>query len=162
MKYDAKTDTYICSNNKKLTKTGIRKSKSATGYISEKTCYACEDCKGCSLKSKCIKGNNSKLPLEERNKHLEVSILFQQKREKSLELIQTEKGKLLRVNRSIQSEGAFGAIKADMEFRRFLCRGTQNVLAESILLGLAHNVNKLHNKIQSGRCGHHLHSLKTA
>jgi hypothetical protein len=71
----------------------------------------------------------------------------------TLKWIHTEEGKLLRMNRSIQVEGAFGKIKADIEFRRFLCRGTQNVLAESILLGIAHNVNKLHNKIQSGRCG---------
>lgn len=162
MYYDAETDIYICKNNKKLTKTGVKKSKSATGYISEKTCYACEDCKDCPLKAKCIKGNNSKLPLEERSKHFEMSKLFQQKREESLERIKTEEGKLLRMNRSIQAEGAFGEIKADMEFRRFLCRGTKNILAEMILLGLAHNVNKLHNKVQCGRCGSYLHSLKTA
>ena len=111
---------------------------------------------------KCIKGNNSKLPLEERSKHFEVSKLFQQKREEARKRIQTQEGKLLRMNRSIQSEGAFGEVKEDMDFRRFLCRGKKNVLAESILLGLAHNVNKLHNKIQNGRCGSYLHPLKTA
>jgi hypothetical protein len=47
-------------------------------------------------------------------------------------------------------------------YRRFLCRGKQNVLSESILLGLAHNVNKLHNKVQGGRCGSYLHPLKIA
>lgn len=89
--------------------------------------------------------------------------LFQQKREESLERIKTEEGKLLRMSRSIQAEGAFGEIKADMEFRRFLCRGAKNILAEMTLWGLAHNVNKLHNKVQSGRCGFsYLHSLKTA
>lgn len=66
------------------------------------------------------------------------------------------------MNRSIQSEGAFGKVKADMDFRRFICRGQQNVLAESILLGLAHNINKLHNKIQVDRCKSYLHALKTA
>ena len=69
---------------------------------------------------------------------------------------------MLRMNRSIQAEGAFAEVKANMDFRRFLCRGKQNILAESILLGLAHNVNRLHNKIQNGRCGSHLHPLKTA
>jgi hypothetical protein len=52
------------------------------------------------------------------------------------------------MNRSIQVKGSFGELKQDMGFRRFLCRGKQNVLAESILLAMAHNVNKLHNKIQ--------------
>ena len=63
------------------------------------------------------------------------------------------------MNRSIQVEGSFADLKQDMEFRRFLCKGTQNVLSESILLALAHNINKLHNKIQSGRTGKHLFEL---
>lgn len=162
MLYDAESDTYLCSNQKKIIKTGTRKVKSKTGYISEKTCYACEECNGCPLKAKCIKGNNSKLPLEERSKHFEVSKIFQQKREETQKRITMEEGKILRMNRSIQSEGAFGEVKENMDFRRFLCRGKQKVLAESILLGLAHNVNKLHNKIQGGRCGSYLHPLKIA
>jgi transposase len=162
MVYDEASDSYLCSNNKRLVKTGTRKSKSKTGYISEKTCYACEDCSGCTLKSKCIRGNQSKLPLEARTKHFEVSKTFQQKCEEAQTNITSAEGKLLRMNRSIQAEGAFGEIKADMDFRRFLCRGTQNILAESILLGLAHNVNKLHNKIQGDRCKSHLHALKAA
>lgn len=160
MAYDEANDCYICSNNKRIVKTGIRKSKSKTNYISEKTCYACEDCSECSLKSKCIKGNNSKLALEERTKHFEVSKLFQRKREEAHARMITDEGKLLRMNRSIQAEGSFGDIKADMAFRRFLCRGSQNILAETILLGLAHNVNKLHNKIQGDRCASYLHELK--
>ena len=64
------------------------------------------------------------------------------------------------MNRSIQAEGSFGELKQDMGFRRFLCRGRQNVLAESILLAIARNLNKLHNKIQSGRTGSHLFTLK--
>ena len=43
-----------------------------------------------------------------------------------------------------------------------MCRSQNNVLAESILLAMAHNVNKLHNKIQSNRTGKHLFELKEA
>ncbi len=161
MSYDKENDFYICSSGKKLVATGIKFSKSKTGYRSEKTCYTCEDCTQCPTKSKCIKGN-SKKPLEERTKHLEISKLFQQKREAALERILSDEGTELRMNRSIQSEGAFGEIKQDMGFRRFLCKGKKNILAECILLGLAHNVNKLHNKIQSERCSTYLHPLKTA
>ena len=39
--------------------------------------------------------------------------------------------------------------KQDMQFRRYLSKGTSNVLAESILLAIARNINKLHNKIQN-------------
>lgn len=162
MFYDVKSDSYICSNQKKIVKIGIRKVKSKTGYISEKTCYTCQECDGCPLKSKCIKGNNSKLALEKRSKNFEVSKIFQQKREETQKRITTQAGKILRMNRSIQAEGAFAEVKSNMDFRRFLCRGKQNVLAESILLGLAHNVNKLHSKIQNDRCTSYLHPLKTA
>ncbi|KAJ49502.1 transposase [Clostridium tetanomorphum DSM 665] len=33
-------------------------------------------------------------------------------------------------------------------------------MAESVLLSMAHNINKLHNKIQSGRTGTHLFPIK--
>lgn len=77
-----------------------------------------------------------------------------------LERILSEEGCNLRMNRSIQAEGSFGELKQEMGFRCFLCRGTQNVEAESILLAMAHNLNKLHNKIQAERTGIHLFKLK--
>jgi hypothetical protein len=162
MIYEETEDVYVCSNRKKLKVSGLKKSKSKTGYESEKTCYTCEDCRNCELKSKCIKGRNSKIPLSERTKHLEISKLFQEKREKSLKRILSDEGTELRMNRSIQSEGAFAEVKQNMGFRRFLCRGKQNILSECILLGISHNVNKLHNKIQNERCGSYVYSLKTA
>ena len=64
------------------------------------------------------------------------------------------------MNRSIQAEGAFAQIKQNMEFRRFLCKGQKNILAECILLGMAHNINKFHNKIQNGKCKTFLYPLK--
>lgn len=39
-------------------------------------------------------------------------------------------------------------------------KGKKNVLVESVLLAMAHNINKLHNKIQSDRTETHLFSLK--
>jgi len=83
-------------------------------------------------------------------------------RAQNLEWILSEKGILLRTNRSIQEEGSFGDIKQDMQFRRYLRRGISNVLAESTLLAMARNINKLHNKIQKGRTGIHLFSPKSA
>jgi transposase len=162
MKYDAEQDVYICKNQKQLKVTGTKKSKSKTGYVSEKTCYSCEECKGCPYKTSCIKGNNSKIPMEERNKHLDVSKVFQQKRTEDLSRILSDEGCQLRMNRSIQAEGSFADTKEDMSFRRYLCRGTANVLAESTLLAIARNINKLHHKIQSGKTGQHLFKLKTA
>ena len=162
MDYDEEQDCYTCKNGKKLTVVGVKKDKTATGYVREKTQYRCEDCSGCPHKAACIKGNNCKTPLEERTKNLEVSKRFKEYRKEDLERILTEEGCRLRLNRSIQAEGSFGELKQDMGFRRFLCRGTQNVRAESTLLAMAHNINKLHRKIQDDRTGTHLFQLKTA
>ena len=43
-----------------------------------------------------------------------------------------------------------------------MSRGKKNVLAESIIVAMARNINKLHSKIQSGRTGMHLYPLKSA
>ena len=80
----------------------------------------------------------------------------------NLERITSEYGTMLRMNRSIQAEGSFADVKEDMNFRRYLYRGKANALAESILLAMGRNINKLHCKIQTGRTGSHLFSLKTA
>ena len=162
MDYNADTDTYTCKDGRELTVTGTQTKKTKSGYVRENTVYGCQDCSGCPHKQDCIKGNNCKTPMEERNKTLHVSKLFNQYREEDLERIISDEGCELRMNRSIQAEGSFGELKQDMGFRRFLCRGSQNVLAESTLLAIAHNMNKLHNKIQSERTGTHLFKLKKA
>ena len=162
MEYDVKKDIYTCRNGKKLGVDHIRHSKSKTGYVSEKTIYKCEDCNGCPYKSECIKGNNCKTPLEERTKTLQVAKTFLKHRKEDLDRILSEEGILFRTNRSIQAEGSFGDLKQDMQFRRYLSKGNPNVLAESTLLAMARNINKLHNKIQNGRTGTHLFPIKSA
>ena len=84
----------------------------------------------------------------------------ERKRQETLERITSDYGTQLRMNRSIQAEGSFANIKEDMEFRRYLYRGNANVTAQSILLAIGYNINKLHHKIQAGRTGRHLFPLK--
>ena len=78
---------------------------------------------------------------------------FIAQRAASLERITSPKGIQLRMNRSIQSEGAFGVIKQDYGFRQFLLRGNKKVTTEILLLAMAYDVNKLHSKIQNNRTG---------
>ena len=162
MEYDKISDFYTCKNNRKLTVSHIRHNKTKTGYVSEKTIYTCENCSDCPCKSDCIKGNNCKTPLGERTKVLQVAKTFIKHRKEDLERIISDEGALYRMNRSIQAEGSFGDIKQDMQFRRYLSKGSANVLAESTLLAIARNINKLHNKIQNGKTGTHLFPLKSA
>ena len=162
IEYDEALDIYTCRNGKKLTVDHIRHSKSKTRYVSVKTIYRCENCESCPYKKDCIKGNNCKTPLEERTKTLQVAKTFLKYRQEDLERILSDDGILFRTNRSIQAEGSFGDLKQDMQFRRYLSKGTTNVLAESTLLAMVRNINKLHNKIQKGKTGTHLFPLKSA
>jgi hypothetical protein len=96
------------------------------------------------------------------NRKLQVSKKFIEQRRQSLERITSQKGVLLRTNRSIQVEGAFGVIKQDYGFRQFLLRGNKKVLAEILLVAMGYNINKLHNKIRQNRTGRQLFEKLTA
>lgn len=101
MAYDAETDSYTCASGKRLTFDYDKKSKSKSGFVTTTSVYSCKECGSCPLKEKCIQAGGSKKPLEERNKVIYVSKRFAAQREAMEERINTEQGKLLRVNRSI-------------------------------------------------------------
>lgn len=148
MPYDAEKDEYTCPNGKKLTANYEGKRKSKSGFEAVVTYYECESCEGCSLKKSCTRAKG--------NRKMSISKSFLRQREESQERIISEQGILLRINRSIQVEGAFGIIKQDMGFRRFLTRGRRNVETEMFLLAIGFNLNKWHNKLMSRRSGSQL------
>lgn len=152
MGYDEAHDTYICHAGKKLSPVFLKKQKSKSGYESKVTVYECEDCTGCPHKEKCTKAKG--------NKRLYISRSFLEKRQESYENILSEKGILYRMNRSIQVEGAFGVLKNDYEFQRFLLRGKTKVKLEILLLCMGYNLNKLHSKIRKERIETHLFQIK--
>lgn len=140
MAYDAEKDEYTCQNDKKLQVVYTGKRKSKSGFESEVTYYECENCEGCPHKKNCTRSKG--------NRKMQVSKKFIKQRKKSLENITSPEGILLRTNRSIQVEGAFGVIKENYKFRQFLLRGNRKVQAEIVLIIMAYNVNKLHHKIR--------------
>ncbi len=149
MIYLSDEDCYICTNGKKLNVKGMINKKSKSGYKSEVTVYECESCEGCEHKSNCTKAKE--------NKKITVSKKFMYLREKSLKNLKTDKGILLRKNRSIQVEGSFGIIKQDYSFRRFLMMGSKNIIIEFLLIAFGYNINKLHRKTLEKRNGQLLH-----
>ena len=154
MAYDPEKDEYTCQAGQKLRAKHVGKRKNKNGFESEITYYECDDCSGCPHKKDCTRAKG--------NRQLHVSKKFIEQRKASLERITSRNGILLRINRSIQSEGAFGVIKQDYRFRRFLLRGQKKVTTEILLLAMAYNVNKLHAKIQQNRTGRQLFEKDTA
>jgi transposase len=154
MPYDAQTDTYTCPVGKQFQPIYETKRKSKTGYEATISVYECFACEGCPQKNLCTRAKG--------NRRLQVSKQFVALRQTALERITSPEGKILRLNRSIQSEGVFGVLKQDYGFRRFLRRGTMNVLTETFLYAIAYNIDKLHNKMMRKQYGCTLHALNSA
>lgn len=118
MPYDRGSDSYTCPNGKKLLYVGDTKRKSDNGFVSVKRNYVCGDCSGCPHRDKCFKGRYE-------NRMIAVLIYSLSRNVTLSPASGTPDGILLRTNRSIQVEVAFGVIKEDHGFRRFLTRGKQ-------------------------------------
>ena len=100
--------------------------------------YQCEDCSGCPHKDKCseAKGNRTiRLNQELTRFHEEVLA--------NLDCIH---GALLRMNRSIQAEGAFGGTKWNRSYTRARSRGLDGLLLETALISCGFNLHKFHLK----------------
>ena len=156
MAYDSDEDCYICANGRKL---ALRRecTELQNGQFVTTAYYRCEGCKGCPLRGKCCQAKDAEQP-----KELRVNKTLQELRKTSHENITTEHGIYLRMCRSIQVEGAFGLLKNDFGFRRFLTRGKANVRTELFLLALAFDLKKLWMKRENGRLQTHLSQLNSA
>lgn len=151
MKYLEEDDYYICANGKKLNYQNTIVRKNVSGYESKKKVYICEDCSNCPMANKCKKSKG--------NRTLQVSSQFLAYRKESQENITSKKGIKLRVNRSIQVEGAFGVLKEDMQVKRLRYRSKEKVKTELILLSLGYNLRKFIHKKEKLREGMKLHKI---
>jgi len=136
---------YLCHGDKKLLyqRTETRNSK---GLKREYQVYACEDCSGCQLKSKCLYKYNKDRD-KNKNKVMKVNETWENLKKDSHENILSDEGILNRKIRSIQTEGHFGDIKENDKFRRFNYRSTEKVHKEFLLYAMGRNLNKYHRFI---------------
>lgn len=154
MPYDSEKDTYTCPAGNLFTPQGETKRRSKSGFEATVMVYECSGCENCAQKKLCTRAKG--------NRRMEVSKDFVAFRQAALERITSDQGKILRLNRSIQSEGAFGVLKQDYGFRRYLRRGEGNVFTETLLYAMAYDINKLHAKTMSNRYGCTMHQLNSA
>jgi transposase len=153
MLYNENTDTFTCANNKTLSAVFDKIDKSVSGYKRTVTVYQCESCSDCSVRKQCTQAKDGN------NKRIQMSKAFEKFRKQSFDNITSELGIQIRVNRSIQAEGAFGIIKQDYGFRRLNRRTQKNVEKEINLIAIAFNINKLHSNILNNRLNFALHTL---
>lgn len=115
-----------------------RKPIKGNAYGRQEEIYQCEDCSGCPYAEKCKKAKGNRTV----RINQELTVMHQEVI-RNLESIQ---GALLRMNRSIQAEGAFGIMKNDRWYKRIVRRGIQSVLLEVYLVSIGQNLYKFHNK----------------
>ena len=98
----------------------------------------------------------------ETEKKVRYNYEFRKLSKESKDNIESEFGKQLRMNRSIQVEGAFAVIKEDMKLRKLKVRGKNSVKREIALFCIAYNFNRYISKLSKNKIGTVLHSLKSA
>ena len=131
---------YICHDGRELRH--IRtETKEQNGYTQTFEVYGCADCSGCEHKARCLYKYNAEKDTE-KNKILKINEQWEELREKSHANIQSERGILKRQTRSIQTEGHFGDIKENENFRRFNYRSADKVYKEFMLYAIGRNINK--------------------
>ena len=133
---------YICHDGRELRHINTEKKKQ-NGYTQTYEVYGCSDCSGCEHKSKCLYKYNPDKDVD-KNKVMKINEVWEELREKSHANIQSEKGILKRQIRSIQTEGHFGDIKENEDFRRFNYRSSDKVYKEFMLFAIGRNINKYH------------------
>ncbi|MCR0161414.1 transposase, partial [[Clostridium] innocuum] len=102
--------------------------------------YVNEHCGDCPLRSRCTKARKGRTLNRSRDMekyHKEVR--------KNLE---SEKGKKIMIQRSIQAEGVFANLKQDYGYTRLRRRGESGVKEEIYLAAIGYNIRKYHNHKQ--------------
>ena len=133
---------YLCRDARELRH--IRtESREQDGYTQTWEVYGCADCSGCEHKCRCLYKYNAEKD-SERNKVMKINEQWEALKEASNANIQSEKGILKRQIRSIQTEGHFGDIKENENFRRFHYRSAEKVYKEFMLYAIGRNINKYH------------------
>ena len=124
----------VCPNGKEFNYLYTRPVK-GNKYGRTEELYQCEDCTNCS---QCEGNRIIRLNEELTSVHQEV-----------LNNLNSTKGALLRINRSIQAEGAFGTIKWNRAYTRARRRGLKGINFEISLICCAFNLHKYDLKKQA-------------
>ena len=115
-----------------------RKNVRGNQYGRKEELYECEDCSGCSYAEKCKK--------TDKNRTVRINQELTSMHQEVIENLESIHGALLRMNRSIQTEGAFGIMKNDRWYKRIVRRGIHSVKLEVLLVAIGHNLYKYQKK----------------
>lgn len=157
MKYHENIDAYECTQGRYLSRRVDLEEERNKNIIKrgnipklEQRIYqAFTGCKTCPLRKECMKSAATKYNF----KTLRVDTQLDIYRANAKENIESDKGKLLRLNRSIQAEGSFALLKDGLTLRRFRVMGYKSVETEWLLFCMSANTVRFRNRLAQGKIG---------
>ena len=126
-----------CPNGKAF-RLQYRQNVKGNAYGRQEEVYQCEYCTECPYAKQCKK--------TDKNRTVRVNRELTAMHREVIENLESIQGALLRMNRSIQSEGTFGIMKNDRWYKRIVRRGMESVRLEVFLVSIGQNLYKFHNK----------------
>lgn len=133
--YNAEQDYYVCPMGQHLNRTGTKRSKTASGYMTESVRYQASRCQGCPLRSRCFKAQGNRI--------IEVNYRLNEYKRKARERLTSEEGVKHRGRRCIEPEAVFGQMKYNMAYRRFRHVGKEKVTMDFAFFAMAFNLKKM-------------------
>jgi len=114
---------------------GDQRSTTKAGYTQTVSRYQARNCTCCPLNGACHKAKGDRI--------IEVNHRLNQLKAQARERLTSEEGLMHRSARPVEVESAFGNLKQNKGFTRFMQRGLDKVALETGLLATAINLKKL-------------------
>jgi len=142
--YNAARNQYICPMGQPMRHIGDQLSTTKAGHVQTVSRYEALNCAGCTLRGACHKAKGNRI--------IEVNHRLNMLKAQARERLTSEEGLAHRSARPVEVESAFGNLKQNKGFTRFMLRGVDKVALETGLLAVAINLKKmariLHEKAQ--------------
>ena len=141
--YNKREDYYVCPMGQHMNRTGTKRGKTGSGYVTESICYQAARCEGCPLRGQCFKAKGNRI--------MEVNHRLNEYKRQARERLTSEEGIQHRGKRCIEPEAVFGQIKYNMQYRRFRHFTKDKVTMDFAFFAIAFNIKKLCAILQRSR-----------
>jgi len=133
--YNKARNEYICPMGRPMRHIGDQHSTTKAGHVQTVSRYQAGNCARCPLNGACHKAKGDRI--------IEVNHRLNQLKAQARERLTSEEGLMHRSARPVEVESAFGNLKQNKGFTRFMLRGLDKVALETGLLATAINLKKL-------------------
>lgn len=133
--YNKEEDYYVCPMGQHMTRVGVRRGRTESGYDTESVRYKAGRCKGCPLRCLCFRAKGDRI--------IEVNHALNEYKRNARERLTSEEGIRHRGKRCTEPEAVFGQMKANMQYKRFRHFGKDKVTMDFAFFAIAFNIKKM-------------------